>query len=535
MVKIGRTHLQDATPLTVGQEFSGWVAAGQATRARAIEAALPGVYELALGGTAVGTGLNTHPRYADARGARRSPRRPSLPFVTRAQQVRRARRPRRAGLPLGRAARDAPRRLMKIANDVRWLGSGPRCGLGELKLPENEPGSSIMPGKVNPTQCEALTMVCVQVMGNDAAVGIAGSQGNFELNVYKPVIIHNVLQSIALLADACDSFRENCIEGLELDRERVDALMQQSLMLVTALNRHIGYDNAAKVAKKAYQRGHDAARGGRGARPDDRRGVRRRRGPRAHGRAEHGGVGAPLRARRRRATGRARRRARLPSGSPARRTGPVGAGRTPPLLRWSRRARPGRGYCTGKLDAAGGSSVYRPPWAERTVSCSTPTSTIGLCALDRDDRGMPTVGPEQVLAGDDVAEPGGALGRARRRRARPPAQGRTGALRTPAPVVRPRRGAGAWRWRCARVDPGRPSRSRSGSRTSDPSRAARTCGSPRRRSRTRTSRPAARSARRPHRAGPRRIEPRDPPCRRSGRDLSRATRMPSEAKSVVDR
>jgi fumarate hydratase class II len=145
--------------------------------------------------------------------------------------------------------------LMKIANDVRWLGSGPRCGLGELKLPENEPGSSIMPGKVNPTQCEAMTMVCVQVMGNDVAVGIAGSQGNFELNVFKPVIVHNVLQSIALLADACDSFREKCIAGLEIDRERIERLMRQSLMLVTALNRHIGYDNAAKVAKNAHKQG----------------------------------------------------------------------------------------------------------------------------------------------------------------------------------------------------------------------------------------------------------------------------------------
>ena len=252
VVKIGRTHLQDATPLTVGQEVSGWVQQLRDAR-RAITGALPAIYELALGGTAVGTGLNTRQGYAEL-AAQKIAAETELPFVSAPNKFS------------GLAAHDAlvllhgtyrvlAAALMKIANDVRWLGSGPRCGLGELRLPANEPGSSIMPGKVNPTQCEALTMVCVQVMGNDVAVGFAGSQGNFELNVFKPVMIHNVLESCALLADACDSFRERCIEGLELDAERVDALMRQSLMLVTALNRHIGYDNAAKVAKKAYAEG----------------------------------------------------------------------------------------------------------------------------------------------------------------------------------------------------------------------------------------------------------------------------------------
>ncbi len=250
VVKIGRTHLQDATPLTVGQEFSGYVQQLRDVR-RAIESALPAVYELALGGTAVGTGLNTHPRYAEL-AASHIAKETGLPFVSAPNKF--------SGLAAHDALvflhgtyRVAAAALMKIANDVRWLGSGPRCGLGELKLPANEPGSSIMPGKVNPTQCEAMTMVCAQVMGNDAAVGFAGSQGNFELNVFKPVMIHNVLQSCRLLGDACDSLREKCIDGLELDADRVESLMRQSLMLVTALNRHIGYDNAAKVAKKAYQ------------------------------------------------------------------------------------------------------------------------------------------------------------------------------------------------------------------------------------------------------------------------------------------
>ncbi len=252
VVKIGRTHLMDATPLSVGQEVSGWVQQLKDAR-RALQATLPAVYELALGGTAVGTGLNTHPKYAKLVAAKIAAE-TKLPFKTAPNKFS-ALAGHDALVFLHGALRTSAVALMKIANDVRWLGSGPRCGLAEMKLPENEPGSSIMPGKVNPTQCEAMTMVCVQVLGNDAAVAIAGSQGNFELNVYKPVIVHNVLTSIRLLADACDSFRENCIAGLEIDAKRIDTLMRQSLMLVTALNRDIGYDNAAKVAKKAYHEG----------------------------------------------------------------------------------------------------------------------------------------------------------------------------------------------------------------------------------------------------------------------------------------
>ncbi len=252
IVKIGRTHLQDATPLTVGQEFSGYVQQLKDAR-RALNATLPGVFELAQGGTAVGTGLNTHPDFAKL-VAKKIAVETGLAFKTAPNKFS-ALAGHDALVFLSGALKVTAVALMKIANDIRWLGSGPRCGLGELKLPENEPGSSIMPGKVNPTQCEALTMVCVQVFGNDAAVTIAGSQGNFELNVYKPVIVHNVLQSIALLSDACDSFKKNCIDGLELDAVRVDTLMKQSLMLVTALNRHIGYDNAAKVAKHAHKKG----------------------------------------------------------------------------------------------------------------------------------------------------------------------------------------------------------------------------------------------------------------------------------------
>jgi fumarate hydratase class II len=251
VVKIGRTHLQDATPLTVGQEFSGYA---QHVRdgVRVLELLLSPVYELALGGTAVGTGLNTHPRYAEL-SAKKIAELTGLPFRSAPNKFA-ALAGHDALVGLSGGLKQVAAALMKIANDIRWLGSGPRCGLGELHLPENEPGSSIMPGKVNPTQCEALTMVCVQVMGNDAAVGFAGSQGNFELNVYKPVIIHNVLESITLLADAAESFRLNCLEGLELNRQRVESLMQQSLMLVTALNRHIGYDKAAKVAKTAFEK-----------------------------------------------------------------------------------------------------------------------------------------------------------------------------------------------------------------------------------------------------------------------------------------
>ncbi len=252
VVKIGRTHLQDATPLTVGQEFSGYVQQLKDAQ-RAIRAALPAVYELALGGTAVGTGLNTHPKYAGL-VAKRIAAETGLAFKSAPNKFS-ALAAHDALVFLSGTFQTTAMALLKIANDVRWLGSGPRCGIGELKLPQNEPGSSIMPGKVNPTQCEALTMVCVQVYGNHCAVAFAGSQGNFELNVYKPVMIHNVLQSIRLLSDACDSFRANCIDGLELDERRVDTLMRQSLMLVTALNRHIGYDNAAKAAKKAYHEG----------------------------------------------------------------------------------------------------------------------------------------------------------------------------------------------------------------------------------------------------------------------------------------
>ena len=250
VVKIGRTHLQDATPLTVGQEFSGYAHQLKDAR-RHIESVLVGVLELALGGTAVGTGLNSHPAYAKL-AAQKIAAQTGLAFKSAPNKYA-VMAGHDALVALSGALRTSAVALMKIANDIRWLGSGPRCGLGELKLPENEPGSSIMPGKVNPTQCEALTMVCVQVLGNDSAVAFAGSQGNFELNVFKPVIVHNVLQSIALLADSCHSFREKCIAGLQIDAARIEALMRQSLMLVTALNRHIGYDNAAKVAKQAYK------------------------------------------------------------------------------------------------------------------------------------------------------------------------------------------------------------------------------------------------------------------------------------------
>ncbi len=252
IVKIGRTHLQDATPLRLSQEVSGW-RQQLLDGVRVVESTLPGLYELAQGGTAVGTGLNATPEFA-ARFAAQMANETGLPFVTAPNKFS-ALAGHDALVFCHGALKTVACALMKIANDVRWLGSGPRSGLGELRLPANEPGSSIMPGKVNPTQCEALTMVCAQVMGNDAAVAVAGSQGNFELNVYKPVIIHNVLQSIGLLADAADSFRENCVCGLEVDRARIERLMRQSLMLVTALNRYIGYDSAAKVAKKAYEEG----------------------------------------------------------------------------------------------------------------------------------------------------------------------------------------------------------------------------------------------------------------------------------------
>jgi fumarate hydratase class II len=249
IVKIGRTHLMDAVPLTLGQEFSGYVAQLDFARER-IAASLSGLYELALGGTAVGTGLNTHPEFAE-RGARQIATLTQLPFVSAPNKFA-ALAGHEALVIASGALKALACALMKLANDVRWLGSGPRCGLGELSLPENEPGSSIMPGKVNPTQSEALTMVCVQVLGNDAAIGFAGTQGNFELNVFKPVMIHNLLHSIRLLTDAMRSFQDHCVVGIEPSRERIEHYVRDSLMLVTALNPHIGYDNAAKVAKKAH-------------------------------------------------------------------------------------------------------------------------------------------------------------------------------------------------------------------------------------------------------------------------------------------
>ena len=250
IIKIGRTHLMDATPLTLGQEFSGYVQ--QLTNGlERINSALPHLCELALGGTAVGTGLNTHPEFAVKAAAK-------IAGLT-GKQFKSARNKFES-----LAAHDAlvefhgvlktlAASLMKIANDVRWLGSGPRCGIGELQLPENEPGSSIMPGKVNPTQSEAMTMVCTQVFGNDVAVNFGGASGNFELNVFKPVIIFNVLNSTRLISDACESFTDNCVVGIEANKTNIKKNLENSLMLVTALNPHIGYDNAAKVAKKAHK------------------------------------------------------------------------------------------------------------------------------------------------------------------------------------------------------------------------------------------------------------------------------------------
>lgn len=249
IVKIGRTHLQDAVPLTLGQEFSGYVAQLDAS-IRRLEMVLPELYELAAGGTAVGTGLNTHPQFAN-KIANHIAAITGLPFVTASNKF--AALASHEGLVFAHSAmKTLACALMKIANDIRWLASGPRCGIGELIIPENEPGSSIMPGKVNPTQCEALTMVCTQVLGNDATVSIADSQGNFELNVFKPVIIFNVLHSLNLLSDACRSFQEFCVEGIEPNFKVIDYYLQNSLMLVTALNQHIGYDKAAKIAKTAH-------------------------------------------------------------------------------------------------------------------------------------------------------------------------------------------------------------------------------------------------------------------------------------------
>ena len=251
-VKIGRTHLQDAVPLTLGQEFSGYVATLDGDLAR-LRAVLPGLHEIALGGTAVGTGLNAHPEFA-ARSAARIAELTGLPFVSAPNKFA-ALAGQEATVFASGALRTLATSLMKVANDVRWLGSGPRAGLGELRLPENEPGSSIMPGKVNPTQSEMLTMVAVQVMAYDVAIGIAGSQGNFELNVFKPIIAHDLLHGIELLTDGCRSFREHCIEGLEPDEERIADHVASSLMLVTALAPHIGYDKAAKIAKTAHHAG----------------------------------------------------------------------------------------------------------------------------------------------------------------------------------------------------------------------------------------------------------------------------------------
>jgi fumarate hydratase, class II len=252
IVKIGRTHLMDAVPLTLGQEFSGYVAQLDADTRR-IEAVLPDIYELAIGGTAVGTGLNTHREFAQ-RMADKIAAYTKLPFTSAPSKF--AALAAHDALVMGSGAlRTLACSLMKIANDIRWMGSGPRCGLGELTLPENEPGSSIMPGKVNPTQSEAMTMVCIQVIGNDAAIAMAGTQGNFELNVFKPLIIHNFLHSVTLLANSCTSFTKYCVEGIEAHRERLAHYVSDSLMLVTALNPQIGYDNAAKVAKKAHADG----------------------------------------------------------------------------------------------------------------------------------------------------------------------------------------------------------------------------------------------------------------------------------------
>ncbi|WP_263065814.1 class II fumarate hydratase [Dickeya dadantii] len=252
IVKIGRTHLQDATPLTLGQEISGWVAM-LTHNLRHIENSIPHLCELALGGTAVGTGLNTHPEYA-VRVAAELASLTGHPFVTAPNKFE-ALATCDALVHGHGALKGLAASLMKIANDVRWLASGPRCGIGEIAIPENEPGSSIMPGKVNPTQCEAMTMLCCQVMGNDVAVNLGGASGNFELNVFRPMVIHNFLQSVRLLADGMKSFNEHCAVGIEPNRERINQLLNESLMLVTALNPHIGYDKAAEIAKKAHKEG----------------------------------------------------------------------------------------------------------------------------------------------------------------------------------------------------------------------------------------------------------------------------------------
>ena len=250
IVKIGRTHLQDATPLTLGQEFSGYASQLDHALTR-LDAALQGLYELPLGGTAVGTGLNAHPDYA-VKAAQTLADLTGLPFVTAPNKFE-ALGARDAEVFASGALKTLAASLNKIANDVRWLASGPRCGIGEIRIPENEPGSSIMPGKVNPTQSEAMTMVVAQVMGNDVTINLAGASGNFELNVFMPVIGYNLLQSIRLLGDTCNSFNEHCAVGIEPVKEKIDEYLHNSLMLVTALNRHVGYENAAKIAKTAYK------------------------------------------------------------------------------------------------------------------------------------------------------------------------------------------------------------------------------------------------------------------------------------------
>ena len=252
IVKIGRTHLMDAVPLTLGQEFSGYVSMLDAD-IRRIEFILKDLYELALGGTAVGTGLNTHPHFADM-VASIIAQKTGLPFISAKNKFAQL-AAHDAVVSASGALNTLAASLMKIANDLRWLGSGPRCGLGELSLPANEPGSSIMPGKVNPTQSEAMKMVCCQVIGNHTAITIGGTQGNFELNVFKPMMIHNLLHSIRLLTDSCRSFREKCVEGLKANKQVIQDHLENSLMLVTALNNHIGYDKAAKIAKNAHEKG----------------------------------------------------------------------------------------------------------------------------------------------------------------------------------------------------------------------------------------------------------------------------------------
>jgi fumarate hydratase class II len=252
IVKLGRTHLQDATPLTLGQEMSGYVAQLDHGLEH-LNGALPHLYELALGGTAVGTGLNAHPEYA-VRVAAKLRELSGHPFVTAPNKFE-ALAANDAIVHAHGVLKTLAASLNKIANDVRWLASGPRCGIGEITIPENEPGSSIMPGKVNPTQAEAMTMLCAQVLGNDVAVNVGGASGNFELNVFKPLLIHNFMMSCRLLADGCESFREHCVAGIEPNRERIERNLRDSLMLVTALNPHIGYDNAAKIAKHAHKTG----------------------------------------------------------------------------------------------------------------------------------------------------------------------------------------------------------------------------------------------------------------------------------------